>query len=59
MRGLGQQVMPPFSKGIDCTGGSVVVEAQAAGALTLSCHVLIKLGCAASVLAKQKKKETQ
>lgn len=38
IRGLAEQVMTRFSKGIGCTGGSAV-EAQAEGALTASCRV--------------------
>lgn len=38
MRGLAEQVMIQFSKGIGCTGGSAV-EAQAEGAITASCRM--------------------
>lgn len=38
MRGLAEQVMTQFSKGIGCTVGSAA-EAQAEGALTASCRM--------------------
>lgn len=56
--GIGRQVMTRFSKGIDCTGGSVV-EAQAEGALTASCCIACSSWAVLVVLAKKKTKREE